>query len=946
MTSSPEFSLHHPGFLSLYQQEILAFADSIEPLLAPNAAALSPATTEKLLAAARAARSASRIMDFNIAAAFFSQMENTFAMIFQGKMHRGEELEETFRLIRDFFSRCRQTSPESLVDLLKTEAPRLEQLATSLHSASATAGLPPALSSAPGQQARPSEVCAPPPAEIPPPDPVSVEVPEVFTETEIPDDPVLFELFKADMETQTRNLENGLVELEKRQSPDVFELLMRATHSIKGLARVLGLNSIGALAHTMEDLFTSGRNGQTVVGSEQIDSLLQANDFFQHLLTLPAADIPRWTLSQTEVVLSLKRTLEAPDGPCSRPGETSGATNQSPSSPAIAEARGQGPKPAPTASRVHSPASSQVSAADDARETFVRVKADKLNRLMGLAGECHVEAKSIKSIHSLLFRLKNAQKSLADSMDSGLFRLRENATAPEGFSRLQEAVADREKCGEYLAKLAEQVSHFSRRLENVTEKLNNEMVASRMRPFADGVQGFPRMIRDLAKALGKKLDFQVLGAPTPVDRDILEKLEAPLTHLLRNAIDHGLENPTERTLAGKPPVGRLSIEAAHRAGMLQIVVRDDGKGINTELLRTKIVERGYTTRETAAAMSNPELIEFLFLPGFSTAGQVTDVSGRGVGMDVVQSMVREVGGTIRTETALGRGTTFTLQLPLTLSVIRTLLVEVSGEIYALPLSRLDFLVRIPRRDLQTLEDRQFMTFKGEHIGLVSAHQVLQTEHPPVSSDQQLSVLVISDAMNTYGLVVDRFAGERELVIVALDPRLGKVPNISAGAFLEDGRPILLLDIEDLVRSIDNIVSQGNLRKVGEMGVISQKPRKRILIADDSLTVRELERRLLENRGYQVTIAVDGMDAWKTMQTDSFDLVVSDIDMPRMNGFELVGKIKNDGRFRDLPVIIVSYKDREEDRLKGLEAGASYYLTKSSFHDERLVSAVLDLIGEA
>ncbi len=465
-----------------------------------------------------------------------------------------------------------------------------------------------------------------------------------------------------------------------------------------------------------------------------------------------------------------------------------------------------------------------------------------------------------------------------------------------------------------------------------------------MRPFSEGLHGFPRLVRDLSKDLGKKVCFRIEGAGVQVDRDILEKLEAPLNHLIRNAVDHGLETPEERSAAGKPEEGTITLEARHMSGMLNIVIRDDGRGIDLESLRRKVVERGYVSGQMAESLSTAELMDFLFLPGFSTAGKVTEISGRGVGLDVVLSMVQEVRGTVRAESTLGQGASFHLQLPLTLSVLRTLLVDIAGQPYAIPLVRIDQVLRVPYSELKVVEDRQYCEVNGENIGILDARQVLQIgerSHNPAV----LSIVVISDRLNRYGLLVENLRGERDLVVIPLNPRLGKVPNISAGAILEDGTPALILDADDLVRSIDGVLTQGRTDRIDHVEEQARLEKKSVLVVDDSLTVREVERRLLENRGYEVRVAVDGIDGWNAVQRRRFDLVVTDVDMPRMDGIALVTRIKSHQNLRAIPVMIVSYKDREEDRLRGMEAGANYYLTKSSFHDESLLSAVKDLIGE-
>lgn len=485
------------------------------------------------------------------------------------------------------------------------------------------------------------------------------------------------------------------------------------------------------------------------------------------------------------------------------------------------------------------------------------------------------------------------------------------------------------------------------------------------------------MMRDIARQLGKQVRLEIMGKSTEVDRDILEKLEAPLTHLLRNAIDHGIETPSERIAAGKPPEGTVKIEAIHRAGMLLITIIDDGRGVDLEELRQKVITQQLATPVMAAQLNEVELLEFLFLPGFSTAKTVTEISGRGVGLDVAQSMVQQVGGTLRAVSYLGRGMSFQLQLPLTLSVMRALLVEIAGEPYAFPLTRIDQVVQLTRAEINMVENRQYFTdssttnlsdhnsasnldHKEKHIGLISAAQVL--ELPPSGSDSELiSVIVVSEASGKklrkqpsyYGLVVDRFLGERKLVVRPLDPRLGKVRDISAAALMDDGSPVLIVDVEDMVRSIATLLASGQLNKVSDYGNRScdrgdktlTKTSRKILVVDDSITVREMERKILENRGYKVEVAVNGIDGWNAVRTGNYDLIVTDIDMPRMNGIELVNQIKGNPNLKSLPVIIVSYKDRDEDRFRGMEAGANYYLTKSSFHDDTLLQAVIDLIGE-
>jgi two-component system sensor histidine kinase and response regulator WspE len=379
--------------------------------------------------------------------------------------------------------------------------------------------------------------------------------------------------------------------------------------------------------------------------------------------------------------------------------------------------------------------------------------------------------------------------------------------------------------------------------------------------------------------------------------------------------------------------------------MLLVTVTDDGAGVQPERVRETILKRKLAAPAVAEGFTEAELLEFLFLPGFTLKETITEISGRGVGLDVVQNMVRSVRGNFRVSTQPGRGLRVQLQLPLTLSVLRALLVEVAGEPYAFPLTQIARALKLQHKSIETLESRQHFHFDGQQVGLLAAHQVFDCGIPkPLSND--LPVVVLGDRNARYGLLVDRFLGECELVVQPLDARLGKVKDISAAALMEDGAPVLIVDVDDMLRSIEKLLSEGLLPQVQRNGLeLIGRKQKRVLAVDDSLTVRELVRKLLANHGYLADVAVDGMDGWNAVRTGHYDLVITDVDMPRLDGIELATLIKKDPHLKSLPIMIVSYKDSEEDRLRGLEAGADYYITKGSFHDETLLQAVVDLIGD-
>jgi len=729
----------------------------------------------------------------------------------------------------------------------------------------------------------------------------------------------MMELFRIDVENQVAILTKVLLALEEGQaSLEQLEALMRAAHSVKGAARVVGVDPLVALAHAMEDCFVAAQEGLLVIDSDKVDLFLCGVDILAGFGAVADDAIGSYLAGKSGPIAALAGAYQA-----MREGKP---LPQRLTMPALVGG--------------HKPEAAVEAVATD---RVVRVTAGSLDRLMGLAGESLVGSRWLQPFSDGLLRLKRQQNSLADTIDLLREALKKGAVSEEVSHYLDEAHHRTDGCRQETVARLDELEGFIRRTVRLSDRLYREVINSRMRPFSDGVGAFPRMVRDLARQFNKKVNFNIVGSATPVDRDILEKLEAPLGHLLRNAVDHGIEAPDDRTAAGKGAEGSIVLEARHSAGMLAITLSDDGAGLDVERIRDKVVAKGFVNAAMAQNLSEQELLEFLFLPGFSTAKTVTDVSGRGVGLDIVQSMVQEVGGILRTTTSPGKGMTFHMQLPLTLSVIRALIVAVGGEPYAFPLTRIDRAVEVSYADVAVVEGRQYFHHEGQNVGIVPAFQVLELPEEKHSAEA-FPVIIISDRMSSYGIAVDRILGEKELVVQRLDSRLGKVADVSAAALLESGEPVIILDVEDMVKSIDALLHGGRLQKLGMNADEAGKRAKRILVVDDSITVREVECRLLRNRGYDVDAAVDGIDGFNTARLGQYDLIVTDIDMPRMNGIDLVKALKADDNLKGIPVVIVSYKEREEERLRGLEAGADYYLTKSSFHDETLLKVVEELIG--
>ena len=953
----------HRSMSELFRAEVAAHTATLQQGLS----ALQDQTTgletlEPMLKAIHAIWGGAKLIDFDLAAQLAHSLEMLLRAVQKGQTSVSAEIRQLLAQGIAALAELGAATPTDLTAWPSAQQAELTHLIAALKQGCETAS---ATTSAIAPLARQAEV---PPA----PSSEAVAVPAAKAAGAPPGgmtDEAMLELFRAEVEMHTATIADGLLVLEATPGAlDQLEALMRAAHSIKGAARVVDLDAVVQIAHVMEDCFVAAQQQTLVVTSDQIDLFLQGVDLMQQISeAVGGATAQAWLTAHAHEVQQLCQQLAAilrGETPVlglvkkARVVEPPVVLHPTPRPPAVAPARLTAPtapaNPEPLRKRLtarQTDGDNQDSEAADTlprdKDRMVRVTAAKIERLMGLGGEVVVSTRWLPPFSESLLGLKKNHNELFALLE----KLQDTLGEREETRQFRELAAQaREKtreCNRFLAERLNQLDMFVNTSANLSDRLYHEVIGVRMRPFSDGIRGFPRLVRDLAKKLGKKVTLEIQGKATEVDRDILEKLDAPLTHLMRNALDHGIEAPAERLTARKPEIGMLRLEAAHRAGMLMISVADDGRGINLTHLRAKILEKKLIDVATLDDLTEAELLEFLFLPGFSTAAEVTEISGRGVGLDVVHDMVHEVGGVVRATTTPGKGTTFHLELPLTLSVIRTFLVEIAGEPYAFPLARIDRCLIVREEELETVEDRQYFRFDNINIALVDIHEVLEI-NAPVSYPDGLTVVVLSDRNHSYGLLVDKFVGEYDLVVRPLDVKLGKVQDISAVAVMLDGSPVLIFDVEDMLRSIDKMLNKKRLRKVSELlkAHDATMPSKRILVVDDSITVREMERKLLENHGYVVELAVDGMDGWNAVRTANFDLIVSDIDMPRMNGIEFIKNIKQHDDLKTLPVIIVSYKDTQEHRLQGLEAGANYYLTKSSFEDDSFINAIVDLIGEA
>ncbi len=743
----------------------------------------------------------------------------------------------------------------------------------------------------------------------------------------------LHALFRSEAEGQVQVLTEGLLALDRDATNlAAIEPLMRAAHSLKGAARIVNLPQIERLSHGMEDCFVAAQKSKLQLTQGRIDRLLAGVDLIAQVAALSEEAAPGWLEANQQQIAQLVDGMADVADPNRFLGDES--------APA--------PAPAPIAPVEQAPTSVAPlvpSQAERDQQQVLKVDARSFDHLLALASESKVAAHAMQPHLQAMHGFKKRQYE----MFSELEQLGDSLLSDETEASVKTKFLNiRNQTGPLKQFMVERLAAFEAyesRLLRISQEMLDEVLVLRMRPFRDGVQAFPRLVRDLAHSLGKQVRLVILGEDTLVDRDILAKMESPLNHLLRNAVDHGLESPEQRVAMGKPAQGTITLEARHSAGMLVIWVSDDGRGVDLEKVRRAVVARQMASAPMAAVMSAAELLDFLLLPAFSLKDAVSQVSGRGVGLDVVSTTVRQLYGTVGLETEPGQRFSTHITLALSQSVVRVVVVEIAGEAYALPIAKVQRVLKIPHASVHTLKDTQFFTLDNENVGLISAAELLGLGETRPSVDM-LSVVVIGSGHRRYALAVDVIGGEESLPVQPIEAIFGKIRDVSAAALLDDGSPVLILDVAGLLVSIEKLASEGLVQRLQDGGPQVTSKAKRVLVVDDSLTVREMERKLLQARGFDVTVAVDGMDGWNAVRSGEYDLVITDVDMPRMDGIELVTLIKQDNRLHKLPVMIVSYKDRPEDRARGISAGADYYLTKGSFHDETLLDAVGDLIGES
>ena len=829
------------------------------------------------------------------------------------------------------------------------------------------------------------------------------------------EDRELRDVFKVASQEHLQKLDDGLLYLEQHPS-DLAKLeeLLRATHSLKGDAGMLGVKNVASLAHQMEHILGGVKRGETQLNSELSDRLSQGLDAMRQLVNeaitgedsgvntfyilasmMGASSQPQPQAAAPIVEPSSSQLPEKPlvepqftEPPTQEPEtnvENSEVVNLEKNSsflPLQSEAefllQAQNlPTPSGPATASDSQSAVTASSTSSYRIETIRVATKNLDDLMTQAGELTVTKTRLGHRVADLEEITTlweewSRESVVNSLNFQQMQIGENGMKANGklmhlqdyCQRTEERL---ERLGTLVNRLRNRVYEDTARLELIAEALASGIRTLRLLPLSTIFNLFPRTVRDLAKREGKEVALVIEGGETTADKRILEEMKDPLMHMIRNAIDHGIETVGERQKLGKPPVATLRIKGYNIARNIIIEVTDDGRGLNLDRIKETAVKRNICTLEELAEMTENQSQSLIFTPGFSTKKFVTEVSGRGVGLDVVRTNVEALKGSIQVESLPGRGCTFRLQISTSLATANVLIVVVKDIAYALPVEFVETAKLVSQSDIFAIEGKETILSNGQPLSVAHLTDLLElnnrewlqknresrqetgseiqrkTQEKFLSSSySKMPCIVLKVGEERLGLFVDALIDQQDVVIKPQSQLLKRVRNVSGATILGTGEVCMVLNPQDLIKSVRKQVLSRTVS--GSRSPIETASRKQvILLVEDSIATRTQEKRILEGAGYDVVTAVDGLDAFHKLKTRDFDAVISDVQMPNLDGLALTVKIREQKEYSELPIILVTSLASDEDRKRGADAGANAYITKGTFNQDVLVETLKRLV---
>lgn len=764
----------------------------------------------------------------------------------------------------------------------------------------------------------------------------------------------LLEMFRVEAQEHVQVLSTGLVDLENAPAnadrSEILETVYREAHSLKGAARAVNLKAIETVCQAMESVFDAFKRNRLAVSSALCDLLHHANDAIQELLTRVDEGEDAQMSRVSALVRQLRDALEGKT-PSAKPvgasPEDAAPSRETP--PPDTE-----PLPAPPDAESIRPAGREA----EPLTPTVRVSTEKLDALFLHAEELLSARLAFEQRCADLRAMQETVAAWKKEWAKIQSILRKPRTNGAGNGAMPSALNDR-RLEEFLdwnrhcmQTLDTQIASLSRQSEHdvwtfgvTVHTMVDEMKQTLMLPFSSIMGFFPRFVRDLAREQDKQVDFVVRGDAIEIDRRILEGMKNPLMHLVRNAVHHGIEPVEERRRRNKPARGTLTIAIVqHDGGKVELRVSDDGRGIDTARVKAAAVRRGLLSPDDEEKLSDQDAVALIFLSGVSTSPILTDIAGRGLGMAIVREKVEALTGALSVDTEPGRGTAIRIILPVMLTTFRGVLVREQERLFVAPTGHVERVLRIHAADIKTVENQETIVIDDRRIALARLRAILELPDAgaPQAPTETLTVLILATTTERLAVAVDEVVQEQEVVVKNLGRQLTRVRNIAGATVLGNGAVVPILNVMDVMASAARQRAQGAPSPVPAREM-PEPAAKQVLVVEDSITARTLIKNILVTAGYRVETAVDGLDAWTKLHTGSFDLVVSDVDMPRLDGFGLTVKIRGDRQFAELPVVLVTALASREDRERGIDAGANAYIVKSSFDQSNLLDVVKSLV---
>lgn len=798
----------------------------------------------------------------------------------------------------------------------------------------------------------------------------------------------LLQTFKIEAEEHLKALVDGLLEIETNQNEadqkKTIQKIFREAHSLKGASRAVNLEVIQNLCQSFENVLADLRDNKIKISKEIINLCYATIDLVTKLLpklndyteadfeevekmanqlegilgkkveesedNIDELDVIQETPPQQEVKEEPKpvqvKQEETKITPVKKEEPKPTQVKQEatkPSSVKKDEAKTSSVKapepskqsaPEPVKAKQETPAAQAAQKQEAAQSTQKQAKTEKAEESFKVQSASTLRVSS----HKLDALLQHIEEMLAikQSLSQQLLTLKNLNTRISQFEKEKLNIKAIQEDVLSMKKISEQDNHF---VGGLIDSLLDEAKKVLLQPISTILVGFPRMVRDISHSLGKEVQLEFHGTEIEIDRRILEEIKDPFIHLIRNAIDHGIETPNERVKCNKPEIGKISIAATQIQGsQVEIVVTDDGEGINLEGLKNAVVAQGYS-REELDLMEEQDLLSLIFKTGVSTSEIITEFSGRGLGLGIVYEKIEQIGGNLTVESIPQIGTKFKIRLPVTMATFRGIYLRSGKSDFIMPTQNVQALTRMTKDKIYTVENKEVVKVNGQVFSFVYLDEILNIKNESKQENAIIPVLLIKASDHTIAFAVTEIYNELEVLVKGFGKQLLRVKNFLGATILEEGRLVPILNPFDLVRSAISL----NTRRRKEVVPKTEIVQKRILLAEDSITTRILFKNILESSGYSVKTAVDGAEAYSILEVEQFDMLLSDIEMPNMDGFELTKKVRETDKIKDMPIVLITSRGSKEDREHGIEVGADAYLDKGGFKQSHFLEVIETLI---